>query len=57
LKMAYEFFGAERIVMGSDFPLPIGDIQAAVPSIREMKISEEEKEKILGGNVVRLLNL
>jgi len=57
LKMAYEFFGAERIVLGSDFPLPIGDIQAAVPSIREMKISEEEKEKILGGNVVRLLNL
>jgi aminocarboxymuconate-semialdehyde decarboxylase len=57
LKMAYEFFGAERIVMGSDFPLPIGDLQAAVPSINEMKISQAEKEKILGGNVVRLLKL
>ena len=34
LMMAYDFFGGERIVMGSDFPLPIGDLQAAVPSIK-----------------------
>ncbi len=57
LMMAYEFFGADRIVMGSDFPLPIGDLQAAVPSIEEMDISKEEKEKILGKNVERLLRL
>jgi aminocarboxymuconate-semialdehyde decarboxylase len=57
LKMAYEFFGAERIVMGSDFPLPIGDLQAAVPSIEEMAISKDEKEMILGNNVERLLKL
>jgi predicted TIM-barrel fold metal-dependent hydrolase len=55
--MAYDFFGGERIVMGSDFPLPIGDLQAAVPSIKEMKIPDQEKEKILGGNVIRLLEL
>jgi len=57
LMMAYDFFGGERIVMGSDFPLPIGDLQAAVPSIKEMKIPDQEKEKILGGNVTRLLDL
>jgi predicted TIM-barrel fold metal-dependent hydrolase len=57
LKMAYEFFGAERIVMGSDFPLPIGDLEAAVPSIEAMEISKEDKEKILGLNVARLLKL
>ena len=57
LKMAYEFFGAERIVLGSDFPLPIGDLKAAVPSIEAMDISGEEKKKILGENVQRLLKL
>ncbi len=57
LMMAYEFFGADRIVMGSDFPLPIGDLEAAVPTIMEMKISEKEKEQILGGNVMRLLKI
>jgi predicted TIM-barrel fold metal-dependent hydrolase len=57
LKMAYEFFGPERIVMGSDFPLPIGDLEAAVPSIEAMDISAEDKEKILGLNVARLLKL
>lgn len=57
LKFAYEFFGADRMVMGSDFPLPIGDLEAAVPSIDEMDISKEDKAKILGKNVERLLKL
>lgn len=57
LMMAYDFFGADKMVMGSDFPLPIGDLQAAVPSIEEMDISRGEKEKILGENVKRLLKL
>jgi aminocarboxymuconate-semialdehyde decarboxylase len=57
LKMAYDFFGPERIVMGSDFPLPIGDLEAAVPSIEAMEIPAEHKEKILGRNVARLLKL
>ena len=55
--MAYQFYGAERMVLGSDFPLLIGDLPGAVPSIEEMDISKEEKEKILGGNVKRLLRL
>jgi aminocarboxymuconate-semialdehyde decarboxylase len=57
LKLAYEFFGPDRIVMGSDFPLPIGDLEAAVPSIEEMDIPQRDKEKILGENVERLLKL
>ncbi len=57
LMMAYHFYGPERMVLGSDFPLLIGDLPGAVPSIEAMDISKEEKEKILGGNVKRLLNL
>lgn len=57
LMMAYEFYGAGRMVLGSDFPLLIGDLPGAVPSIEEMDISREDKEKILGRNVQRLLKL
>jgi aminocarboxymuconate-semialdehyde decarboxylase len=57
LMMAYRFYGADRMVLGSDFPLLIGDLPGAVPSIEAMDIAREEKEKILGGNVQRLLKL
>jgi aminocarboxymuconate-semialdehyde decarboxylase len=57
LMMAYEFYGADRMVLGSDFPLLIGDLPGAVPSIKEMDISAEDKEKILGKNVQKLLKL
>ena len=57
LMFAYDFFGADRIVLGSDFPLLIGDLPGAVPSIEEMDIPREEKEKIFGKNVERLLRL
>lgn len=57
LMMAYQFYGADRMVLGSDFPLLIGDLPGAVPSIEAMDISKEEKAKILGGNVQRLLKL
>ena len=57
LKMAYEFYGPERMVLGSDFPLIIGDLPGAVPSIEAMNIPQEDKEKIFGKNVIRLLHL
>jgi aminocarboxymuconate-semialdehyde decarboxylase len=57
LALAYEFYGASRMVLGSDFPLIIGDLPAAVPSIEAMPIPKREKEKILGENVIELLKL
>ena len=57
LAMAYEFYGAGRMVLGSDFPLIIGDLPAAVPSIEAMPIPKREKDKILGENVIQLLKL
>ena len=57
LMMAYRFFGAQRMMMGSDFPLPIGDLPGAVPSILQMDIGDEEKKRILGGNAEKLLRM
>ena len=54
---SYAFSGAEKIMMGSDFPHQIGDLELAVERIRRLKIGDEEKEKILGGNAVSLLKL
>ena len=57
LAMAYQFYGPGRMVLGSDFPLIIGDLPAAVPSIEAMPIPKREKDKILGENVIQLLKL
>lgn len=57
LMMAYHFYGADRMVLGSDFPLLIGDLPGAVPSIEAMDIPRQDKDKILGVNVQRLLKL
>lgn len=57
LAMAYEFYGASRMVLGSDFPLIIGDLPGAVPSIEAMPIPQREKDKILGENVIQLMKL
>ncbi len=55
LMCAYSFLGAGRLVLGSDYPHVIGDIQEAVTSIKCLDIPEEEKEMIYSGNILRLI--
>ncbi|MCW4036188.1 MAG: amidohydrolase family protein [Candidatus Bathyarchaeota archaeon] len=57
LKSTIAFSGAEKIVLGSDHPHQIGDMRNAVARIRQLDISEEEKEKILWKNAAKLLKL
>jgi len=51
------FLGAEKIVLGSDDPHQIGDIEQAVSRVRKLEISEEEKQMILGENSRKLLKM
>jgi len=56
LNMALEFFGPRRIVWGSDFPaqkIPSESISA----LNSLDIKREEKEHILGKNLINLLNV
>jgi aminocarboxymuconate-semialdehyde decarboxylase len=57
LMCAYAFTKADKLVMGSDYPHVIGDIRRSVTSIKDLLIPEMDKTKILGENVVELLNL
>jgi len=54
LMCAYSFVGAQRLVLGSDYPHVIGDIREAVTSIENLKIPQDEKEMIYSGNILRL---
>jgi aminocarboxymuconate-semialdehyde decarboxylase len=54
---AYRFSGPEKIVLGSDFPHQISDLDETVRRVRELDVSDDEKEKILGENAACLLKL
>ena len=57
LMSALAFCGPEKIVLGSDDPHQIGDIEQAVERILHLEISEEEKHMILSENSRKLLKI
>ncbi len=60
LMCAYAFFGADRLLFGTDAPLSgpkYGLTQVTIDSIKAMAISEEEKEKIFFTNAIEMLSM
>lgn len=57
LMSALAFCGVEKMMLGTDHPHQIGDIQHAVARIKSLDISDEDKELILGGNAKKILKL
>ena len=53
---AHAFVGAGHMVLGSDYPHVIGDIEEAITSIENLKIDAQEKEQIYSGNILRLIH-
>ncbi|HEY6843513.1 MAG TPA: amidohydrolase family protein, partial [Thermoanaerobaculia bacterium] len=53
LQLAIDFAGADHVLAGSDYPHQIGSLQRMIDSIRALKISDADKEKIFGGNAAR----
>jgi predicted TIM-barrel fold metal-dependent hydrolase len=52
-----EFAGADKLIFGLDFPWNSKEINKKdIEIIQQLDISAEEKEKILGGNLLHLIN-
>jgi predicted TIM-barrel fold metal-dependent hydrolase len=57
--LAYSFWGPDRVIFGADMPLgdPAFGMRSyaqTIGAIEAMDISDEDKRKILGGNVAKL---
>ena len=63
LMCAYDFFGADRLIFGSDMPfgMPLGYgdtlYENTIKFVEEMAITPKEKEAIFVGNARKLLHL
>jgi aminocarboxymuconate-semialdehyde decarboxylase len=57
VRLAVDFAGADRVMAASDYPHQIGSIPKMKSSLAALKVSEEERKKILGGNAQRLYKL
>jgi aminocarboxymuconate-semialdehyde decarboxylase len=48
--------GADRVVIGTDYPMAMGDF-AAVGKLRQVDVTDAEREMMLGDNAARALGL
>lgn len=48
--------GADRVVIGTDYPMAMGDFDP-VGRVKELKISAEERARVLGGNAAKAIKL
>jgi aminocarboxymuconate-semialdehyde decarboxylase len=56
LNMVREMIGADRMVLGSDYPHLLGSIDRAVSSIEGLEIPDDEKRLIFEGTALSILN-
>ena len=57
LELAVSFAGASQILAGSDYPHQIGSISKMQQSLQAMRVSDSDRELILGGNAKKLLGI
>jgi aminocarboxymuconate-semialdehyde decarboxylase len=55
IELAVAFAGADHILAGSDYPHQIGSIEKMLQSLKAVRVSEEDRKKILGANAAALL--
>jgi aminocarboxymuconate-semialdehyde decarboxylase len=56
LRYLRDLVGADRIVLGSDYPFPIGDLNP-VRIVRDAKFGADEERRILGETAAALFHV
>ena len=56
IEVLVDVAGADRVMMGSDYPFDMGD-QDPVGLVKQAKLSDIDREKILSGNASRLFKI
>jgi aminocarboxymuconate-semialdehyde decarboxylase len=56
LQYLIKVVGADRVVIGTDYPMAMGDFES-VSKVRQLDLADADRDKILGGNAARALNL
>lgn len=56
LQFLVDFAGADRVLLGSDYPYDMGQYDG-VAVVESLDVADEEKQRILAGNARRLLRL
>jgi aminocarboxymuconate-semialdehyde decarboxylase len=56
LRMVRDLVGVDHMVMGSDYPHLLGDIERSVSSIEDLRIPENEKQRIFSDTALSILN-
>ncbi len=54
LRALVDFAGADRVLLGSDYPFDMG-LERPADAVRELGLGRVDEERILGGNALRLL--
>ena len=57
VRLAVDFAGADRVMAASDYPHQIGSIPKMKSSLAELRVSDEERKKIMGENARKLYRL
>ncbi|MFC7645547.1 amidohydrolase family protein [Streptosporangium lutulentum] len=55
LERLIEEVGAERVLLGTDMPFDLADVDAA-STVGKLSVAEEARDAILGGNAERLIS-
>jgi len=57
MRCCLDWLGPDHIMLGTDYAHPIGHIEETIRYIRDMGLSEEDTDKILGGNAASIFRL